>query len=240
MGFILWLIVGGVVGWLASLVMRTDAQQGIILNIVVGIVGAVIAGLIFGGGNINDNPLDLTNILWSLLGAIILLAAAILLAMGRPPICTCGEVALWGSVGPKQSQMIADWYSASHIVHGFLFYGALWLLFRRWSAELRLLVALGIESAWEIAENTPMVIDRYREATAALGYSGDSILNSVSDIAMMGIGFALARRLPVWASLVIVALLELVPLLVIRDNLTLNVWMLLAPTDWLREWQAGA
>ncbi|MBA2772125.1 MAG: GlsB/YeaQ/YmgE family stress response membrane protein [Pseudomonadota bacterium] len=83
MGFILWLIVGGVVGWLASLVMRTDAQQGIILNIVVGIIGAVLAGLIFGGGNINDsNPLDLTNILWSLLGAIILLAIVNLVRRG--------------------------------------------------------------------------------------------------------------------------------------------------------------
>jgi len=83
MGFIVWLIVGGIVGWLASLVMRTDAQQGIILNIVVGIVGAVIAGLIFGGGNINNsNPLDLTNILWSLLGAIILLAIVNLIRRG--------------------------------------------------------------------------------------------------------------------------------------------------------------
>lgn len=176
----------------------------------------------------------------ALAAAIILFAAAALLAMGRPPVCTCGEVALWGPAGPWQSQMIADWYSASHIVHGFLFYGALWLLLRRWSAEVRLLAALAIESAWEIAENTPAVIDRYREATAALGYSGDSILNSVSDIAMMAIGFALARRLPVWASLLLVALLELVPLLVIRDNLTLNVWMLLAPADWLRDWQSGA
>ena len=168
------------------------------------------------------------------------LAAAVLLAMGRPPICTCGEVALWGPVGPWQSQMLADWYSASHVVHGFLFYGALWLLFRRWSVERRLAVALLIESAWEIVENTPLVIDRYREATAALGYTGDSILNSMSDIAMMALGFLIARRAPLWASIAAVLLLELVPLLVIRDNLTLNVWMLLAPTDWLREWQAGA
>ncbi|MFP5329262.1 MAG: GlsB/YeaQ/YmgE family stress response membrane protein [Alphaproteobacteria bacterium] len=82
MGFIVWLIVGGVIGWLASLIMRTDAQQGIILNIVVGIVGAVIAGLIFGGGTINQDPLDLTNILWSLLGAVILLAIVNLIRRG--------------------------------------------------------------------------------------------------------------------------------------------------------------
>ena len=169
-----------------------------------------------------------------------ILAVAILLLMGRPGICTCGEVALWGPVGPWQSQMLADWYSASHVIHGFLFYGALHLLFRRWSVELRLAAALAIESLWEIAENTPMVIDRYREATAALGYSGDSIVNSLSDIAMMAVGFLLARRLPLWASVALVALLELVPLLVIRDNLTLNVWMLLMPTDWLRDWQGAA
>lgn len=171
---------------------------------------------------------------------IISIAAGVLLAMGRPPICTCGEIALWGPVGPHQSQMIADWYSPSHLVHGFLFYAALWLVFRRWSVELRLLAALFVESAWEIAENTPMVIDRYREATAALGYTGDSVLNSVSDIAMMAIGFAVARRLPLWVSMAIVLVLELVPLLVVRDNLTLNVWMLLWPTDAVREWQAGA
>ncbi len=171
---------------------------------------------------------------------LILIAAGVLLAMGRPPICTCGEIALWGPVGPHQSQMLADWYSPSHLVHGFLFYAALWLIFRRWSVELRLLVALLVESAWEIAENTPMVIDRYREATAALGYNGDSVLNSLSDIAMMAIGFAIARRLPIWVSVALVLLLELVPLLVIRDNLTLNVWMLLAPSDAIRTWQAGA
>jgi hypothetical protein len=101
-------------------------------------------------------------------------------------------------------------------------------------------VALLVESAWEIAENTPMVIDRYREATAALGYSGDSVLNSLSDITMMTIGFLIARRLPFSVSVAIVLVLELVPLVVIRDNLALNVWMLLAPTDSVREWQAGA
>lgn len=170
---------------------------------------------------------------------IFAVAIAVLFAMGRPPICTCGTVALWGSEGPAQSQMIADWYSLSHIVHGFLFYAALWLVARRWSPGQRFLVALSIEALWEIAENTPMVIDRYREATVALGYSGDSILNSASDIAMMGIGYLAARKLPVWAAVAIVAVLELVPLFVIRDNLTLNVWMLLAPSDAIRAWQAG-
>lgn len=172
--------------------------------------------------------------------AVLVLSALVLLAMGRPPICTCGTVTLWGASDPEQSQMLADWYSASHVIHGFLFYAFLWLVARKWPFERRFAAALLIEAAWEIAENTPMVIDRYREATIALGYSGDSILNSLSDIAMMAIGFLVARRVPVWLSVLIVLLLELVPLIVIRDNLALNVWMLLAPSDALRDWQAGA
>ena len=172
--------------------------------------------------------------------AVLGISIAILWAMGRPPICTCGTVTIWGEVGPAQSQMLSDWYSPSHIVHGFIFYAALRWLWPKAGIELRFLAALIIEAAWEIAENTPMVIDRYREATIALGYSGDSILNSASDIAMMAVGFLAARRLPVWISISIVMLLELIPLLVIRDNLTLNVWMLLAPSDAIRAWQAGA
>jgi hypothetical protein len=172
--------------------------------------------------------------------AVLGLAIAILWTMGRPPICTCGIVELWGEVGPAQSQMLADWYSFSHIVHGFLFYAALRWLFPKESIEGRFLIAMLIESVWEIIENSPMIIDRYREATIALGNSGDSILNSASDIAMMAVGFLAARRLPVWTSITIVLLLELIPLFVIRDNLTLNVWMLLAPTDAIRAWQAGA
>ena len=113
---------------------------------------------------------------------VLAVSVAILWAMGRPPICTCGDVELWGEVGPKQSQMLADWYSPSHVVHGFLFYLALRWLWQRASVERRFALGLVIEAAWEIIENTPMVIDRYREATIALGYSGDSILNSASDI----------------------------------------------------------
>ena len=165
--------------------------------------------------------------------------AGILMAMGRPPICTCGEITMWGPVGPKQSQMLADWYSPSHIVHGLLFYAFLWLVARRWPVERRFLLALVVEAAWEIVENTPMVIDRYREATIALGYTGDSVLNSISDVLMMAVGFLAARRLPLWATILLLLVLELVPLWAIRDNLTLNVWMLLAPSDALRSWQAG-
>ena len=175
-----------------------------------------------------------------ILAAVLVATFAIMWMMGRPLICSCRSVELWGEVGPKQSQMLADWYSPSQVIHGFLFYAVLAWLWPRASIERRFLVALILETAWEIAENTPMVIDRYREATIALGYSGDSIFNSLSDITMMALGFFGARKLPVWASVAIVLVLELVPLIVIRDNLALNVIMLLAPNDAIRSWQAGA
>lgn len=171
---------------------------------------------------------------------IIALAAAIEHWMGRNLICTCGTIDLWvGSRdSPKTSQMLADWYSFSHIVHGMVFYSALWLVARRSPVEWRFLASLAIEATWEVIENSPIVIDRYRATTAALGYSGDSILNSMSDISMMAIGFLLARKLPVIASFGLLLLLELVPLFVIRDNLTLNVWNLVAPNKAVQEWQS--
>jgi hypothetical protein len=172
---------------------------------------------------------------------ILAAAAAILLAMGRHPICTCGTIDLWVGArdSSRTSQMLADWYSLSHIVHGLLFYAALWLVFRRWPVERRLLAALIIEASWEVIENTPMVIDRYRATTAALGYSGDSVVNSISDILMMCLGYLAARRLPLWASVLLLVVLELVPLFIIRDNLALNIWNLLAPNAQVAAWQAG-
>jgi len=172
---------------------------------------------------------------------VVAAAAAILLAMGRPPICTCGTVELWepSANSARTSQMLGDWYSPSHVIHGLIFYWLLWLMFRDQPVERRFLGALAIETAWELVENTPMIINRYREATMALGYIGDSVLNSVSDIAMMGLGFLAARRLPVWASVGLAIVLELAALIVIRDNLVLNVIMLLAPNDAIRTWQAG-
>ena len=171
---------------------------------------------------------------------ILVVAAAVLLAMGRNPICTCGAVDLWVGLrdSPRTSQMLADWYSFSHIVHGLLFYAALWLVARRWPAEWRFVAALLIEASWEVTENTPFVIDRYRETTAALGYTGDSVVNSLSDILMMALGFLLARKLPVRAAVALLIVLEVVPLFVIRDNLTLNVWNLLAPNPAVAAWQA--
>ncbi|WP_018633285.1 DUF2585 domain-containing protein [Neomegalonema perideroedes] len=173
--------------------------------------------------------------------AILVAAAAVLYAMGRIPICECGTVKLWVNEadGPDNSQHIADWYTLSHVIHGFLFYGGLWLIARRWSMGSRLVAATLIEAAWEILENTPMVIDRYRTATMALGYTGDSILNSVSDILFMILGFVLAARLPVRITVALAVFFELLALYVIRDNLTLNVVMLLYPLDSIRVWQAG-
>jgi hypothetical protein len=172
---------------------------------------------------------------------IVAATAATLLAMGRVPICTCGSVKLWYGVvdSAENSQHIADWYTPSHIVHGLLFYGALHWLMRRQGLPARAIVATLVEAAWEIVENTPQVIGRYRDATIALGYTGDSVLNSVSDIGAMLVGFAIAARLPVWASVALVLALELAALLAIRDNLTLNVLMLLWPLDAVRNWQAG-
>jgi hypothetical protein len=173
--------------------------------------------------------------------AFVALAAALELVMGRHPICTCGTVELWVGArdSPKTSQMLADWYSLSHVVHGLLFYALLWLVLRRWPVGSRFVAALLIEASWEVVENTPFVIDRYRQTTAALGYSGDSVINSVSDMLMMAAGFLVARKLPVWASIFLLVALELIPLLAIRDNLTLNVWNLLAPNPTVAAWQAG-
>ncbi|MEO5938606.1 MAG: DUF2585 domain-containing protein [Sphingomonas sp.] len=172
---------------------------------------------------------------------IVLVYFAVELSWHRPPICPCGTVKLWtGAVwSAENSQQISDWYSLSHIIHGFLFYGAAWLVLpgraRLWALPL----AVVIEGSWELLENSPIIIDRYRAATAAAGYSGDSILNSMADIGMMVIGFALARRLPVWATVAIAVFFELLALVVIRDNLTLNVLMLTYPIDAIRVWQAA-
>jgi hypothetical protein len=177
----------------------------------------------------------------ALAALLILLAAIALLAMGRNPICTCGTIDLWVGArdSPKTSQMLADWYSPSHIVHGLIFYAALWLVARGWPVERRFLIALAIEATWEVIENTPMVIGHYRSTTAALGYTGDSVINSMSDIAMMCVGFLLARKLPPWAALVLLLGLEVVPLFVIRDNLALNILNFLAPNPAIQAWQVG-
>jgi hypothetical protein len=173
--------------------------------------------------------------------ALALAAGAAELAMGRHPICTCGAVDLWVGArdSPRTSQMLADWYSFSHIVHGLLFYGLLWLVARRVPVQWRFLAAMAIECGWEVLENTQAVIDHYRATTAALGYNGDSVVNSLSDVAMMALGFLAARKLPLWGSVLLIIALEIIPLIVIRDNLTLNVIGFIAPNAAIQAWQAG-
>ena len=174
--------------------------------------------------------------------AIVVAAALAELAMGRSALCPCAHVALWHGVvqSNENSQQLTDWYSFSHIIHGFLFFGATWLALRRAPVAARLCAAVAIEATWEVLENSPIIIDRYRAVTMAFGYSGDSILNSMSDIGWMVIGFLLASRLPVWASVALAVALELFTLAMIRDNLTLNILMLVWPIPSIAAWQAGA
>jgi hypothetical protein len=178
-----------------------------------------------------------------LLGVAILIAlqAFVLFLFGQPPICTCGYVKAWeGAVlSSGNSQHLTDWYTFSHIVHGFIFYGILKWLFPRSSAWQRILVATGVEVAWEITENTPWMINHYRQQALAQGYTGDSIINSVSDtFAMLG-GFLLAWRLPAWATISIAICLEIGVGYTIRDNLTLNIVNLLHQFDFVKAWQSG-
>lgn len=170
----------------------------------------------------------------------------ILLGMHRPPICPCGTIRLWQGVveSAENSQQISDWYSFSHVIHGFLFYGAAHLIWRRFGLSAvapvwALALAVLVEGSWEILENSPIIIDRYRAVTVSYGYSGDSVLNSAADMGFMAVGFLFAARVPALLTVAIAIAFELFTLYNIRDNLTLNVLMLATPVEAVREWQAA-
>ena len=171
---------------------------------------------------------------------LLVLQGLVLWLMGQPGICACGDIKLWEGVvlGPGNSQHLTDWYTFSHFIHGLLFYWFLTLLAPKLSVGMRLVIALGVEVSWEILENTPWLIEHYRQQALAQGYTGDSIINSVSDSIFMLLGFAAARLLPVWGSIALALGLESVSLWYIRDGLALNVVNLLHPFDFISTWQS--
>jgi hydrogenase/urease accessory protein HupE len=159
--------------------------------------------------------------------------------LGRVWICACGTIRFWvGDIHSSElSQQIFDWYTPSHVIHGMIFYGVLHLLLPRTPVLARLAIAVGIEVAWEIAENSPWVIEAYRKQALAAGYTGDSILNSVLDTVAMMTGFALARLLPWQATVALALLAEVTVGALVHDNLTLNVLNFIHRFPAVEAWQ---
>jgi hypothetical protein len=171
--------------------------------------------------------------------AVITVAGGIELCMGRSPLGPDGKFGFWESDiwSSENSQRLADPYSFSHIAHGILFFAFFWLVARKLPLRYRFLMALLLEAGWELLENSPLIINRYRNATIALGYTGDSVLNSMSDILMMSLGFLFALRVRPRISVVALIVMEVGCALWVRDNLTLNVIMLIHPLDAIKHWQ---
>ena len=174
--------------------------------------------------------------------------AAVLFFMGQPLICKCGFVKFWHgptALTSENSQHISDWYTFSHIIHGFLFYWILWFVKRKFSFLQNVslgglfLIALSLEMAWELFENTDFIINRYRSITISYDYFGDSVINSASDVLAMVLGFVIARRAPVWLTIMLLVGMELFVGYWIRDNLLLNIVMLLYPFEFILKWQRG-
>lgn len=178
---------------------------------------------------------------WLVIAVMLVTTTALLRYQGRLWICSCGHVLLWAgdTKSSDNSQHIFDPYSFTHILHGFVFYALLALAVPRLAVTWRLALALTIEAIWEVIENSPAIIERYRQATLALGYEGDTIVNSLADIFCCGVGFMLARRLGFRRSLVVFIATEVILILWIRDSLILNVVMLLFPIEAIKKWQMG-
>lgn len=176
------------------------------------------------------------------MGAVMVTAACLLFSMGQTAFGPDGSFGLWeGDIwSSHNSQRFADPYSFSHLGHGIIFFGFLWWVARnRLTLEQRLLIAVVLEASWEILENSPIIINRYRQATIAQGYDGDSVMNSMSDVMMMAAGFLIASKFRLWPSVAALLVMEIGCALWVRDNLTLNVIMLIHPIDAIKAWQLG-
>lgn len=162
-------------------------------------------------------------------------------SFGRVIICKCGYIKVWQSavMTNENSQHLTDWYTFSHIIHGFAFFYLGRFLSKKITLFQSFILALGIETGWELIENSSFIINRYRTTTMSLDYYGDSIINSSFDILAMVLGFYLAKRLPVWAVVSLIVLMEVGVGMLIRDNLTLNIIMLLYPSQAIKKWQMG-
>lgn len=180
--------------------------------------------------------------IYMLLGAgVILVMTIVLYVMGRVPICECGYVKLWHGivVSSENSQHLFDWYTFTHVSHGIIIYFLISVFGKKLSLGKKLLLAILLECSWEVLENTDMVINRYRAATISLDYFGDSVVNSVGDVIAMIAGFWFAAKQRVWQSLGLLICLEIALAIIIRDNLTLNILMLIYPIDKIKIWQSG-
>jgi hypothetical protein len=178
---------------------------------------------------------------WLVLGGVLCAMTIQLRLLGRLWSCACGFMSVWaGNVNSAEnSQQLFDPYSFTHVLHGFMFFGAVHLLWPHLSTVRKMVATLSIEALWEVIENTPFIIERYRSETVSIGYTGDTILNSFGDIAACALGAVVARQLGVVKTLVLAAMIEAALLVTIRDSLLLNIIMLIYPVDALRVWQAG-
>ncbi|QIN81252.1 DUF2585 family protein [Rubrobacter tropicus] len=178
---------------------------------------------------------------WIAVVAVLAGTTYLLRSQGRLWVCSCDYVLLWSgdAWSSDNSQHLLDPYSFTHVLHGFVLCGLLALVVPRVPAVWRLWLAVSVEALWEVVENSEFVIRRYREETAALGYTGDTVLNSLADIVLCGIGFALADRLGFRLTAALFVLTEAVLAVWIRDGLILNIIMLIHPIEAVREWQAA-